>query len=281
VTTCRDLCPYGPGIRADAHSGSNKIRQLRAIRRGVNPLARIGSWAVLRPSYRAAYLARMVERRHGELKPRCPSGACRFESGSGHSTGYARRPKSLKVQAPGRVSVTAHYFAGESLTHPFRPPRPLPSRPSPAPRSPSRRLPSDAGRARRACLPSAPAPGGRPPPAPGPGIHPPFRPGGSPGPSLRLLSPVVLASVAGARSAGPRRRARTGAVRPVRPVRPGRPGDREAGSRGPVREGRRGPGRGGPRTAPGAPREGGPAGVAGMCPVSHDRLRGVTRRDPR
>lgn len=34
--------------------------------------------------------ARMVERRHGDLKSRCPQGACQFKSGSGRYAGTAR-----------------------------------------------------------------------------------------------------------------------------------------------------------------------------------------------
>lgn len=72
--------PEHPVERSDAPSDAHKIRQYRPrvpIVAGARPDS-------LEPLDAEPWPARMVECRHGELKPRCPSGAYRFKSGSGH-----------------------------------------------------------------------------------------------------------------------------------------------------------------------------------------------------
>ena len=76
----------GPPVTPDAPSLTHKIRQHGTDAPLPHPPSRIGSYCAHAPP------ARMVECRHGELKPRCPSGACRFKSGSGHQLRRGFRP---------------------------------------------------------------------------------------------------------------------------------------------------------------------------------------------
>ena len=71
---------------ADAPSDANKIRQHRVAPPLFGGSVPIGS----AHSKWSPWPARMVECRHGELKPRCPSRAYRFKSGSGHFVPIAR-----------------------------------------------------------------------------------------------------------------------------------------------------------------------------------------------
>ncbi len=86
--------PEHPVERSDAPSDAHKIRQYRPrvpIVAGARPDS-------LEPLDAEPWPARMVECRHGELKPRCPSGAYRFKSGSGHLRAHVPRCST----APGR-----------------------------------------------------------------------------------------------------------------------------------------------------------------------------------
>ncbi len=88
----------------------NKIRQHRATVPLIEGRPRIGSVA----RRGAARHARMVERRHGELKPRCPSGACRFESGSGHSLSNTASDQGERSATPGGAPSWRGRAGGQS-----------------------------------------------------------------------------------------------------------------------------------------------------------------------
>lgn len=80
---------------------------------------------------RSPWPARMVECRHGELKPRCPSRAYRFKSGSGHlrTCDAVRGPPSGVTRKWPAGCADVLRLGGPSMTataRPLRPQRPHP-----------------------------------------------------------------------------------------------------------------------------------------------------------